>query len=111
MRPIEDVAAELGLERDELDFHGKYIAKMNAQRSMQAPSAKIPIPILGPAPCQEDAGMVPTPDLAARAFSPTKYMPNTATPTIMTGNPPKRRTVTNIQVRCGIAMSFRLTRR
>ncbi len=28
MRPIEDVAAELGLERDELDFHGKYIAKI-----------------------------------------------------------------------------------
>jgi formate--tetrahydrofolate ligase len=28
MRPIEDVAAELGLERNELDFHGKYIAKI-----------------------------------------------------------------------------------
>ena len=28
MRPIEDVAAELGLERDELDLHGKYIAKI-----------------------------------------------------------------------------------
>ncbi len=28
MRPIEDVAAELGLERDELDFHGKYNAKI-----------------------------------------------------------------------------------
>jgi formate--tetrahydrofolate ligase len=28
MRPIEDVAAELGLERDELDFYGKYKAKI-----------------------------------------------------------------------------------
>jgi formate--tetrahydrofolate ligase len=28
MRPIEDVAAELGLERNELDLHGKYIAKI-----------------------------------------------------------------------------------
>jgi formate--tetrahydrofolate ligase len=28
MRPIEDVAAELGLERNDLDFHGKYIAKI-----------------------------------------------------------------------------------
>ena len=28
MRPIEDVAAELGLERDELDLYGKYKAKI-----------------------------------------------------------------------------------
>ncbi|HXT16014.1 MAG TPA: formate--tetrahydrofolate ligase [Gemmatimonadaceae bacterium] len=28
MRPIEDVAAELGLGRDELDFYGKYKAKI-----------------------------------------------------------------------------------
>jgi formate--tetrahydrofolate ligase len=28
MRPIEDVAAELGLERDELDFYGKFKAKI-----------------------------------------------------------------------------------
>jgi formate--tetrahydrofolate ligase len=28
MRPIEDVAAELDLERDELDFYGKYKAKI-----------------------------------------------------------------------------------
>ena len=28
MRPIEYVAAELGLERNELDLHGKYIAKI-----------------------------------------------------------------------------------
>jgi formate--tetrahydrofolate ligase len=28
MRPIEDVAAELGIERDELDFYGKYKAKI-----------------------------------------------------------------------------------
>jgi formate--tetrahydrofolate ligase len=28
MRPIEDVAAELGLDRNELDLHGKYIAKI-----------------------------------------------------------------------------------
>ena len=29
MRPIEDVAAELGLERDELDLYGKYKAKIS----------------------------------------------------------------------------------
>ena len=29
MRPIEDVAAELGLERDDLDFYGKYKAKIS----------------------------------------------------------------------------------
>jgi len=51
---------------------GKNIAKMDAQRSKETPSAKIPIPVLGPALCQEDAGMAPSPDLAARAFPPTK---------------------------------------
>ena len=38
MRPIEDVAAELGLERDELDLYGKYKAKIPlevAQRPMR----------------------------------------------------------------------------
>jgi len=38
MRPIEDVAAELGLERDELDLYGKYKAKIPldvAQRAVR----------------------------------------------------------------------------
>ena len=37
-RPIEDVAAELGLGRDDLDFYGKYKAKIPleiAQRPMR----------------------------------------------------------------------------
>src|ERR1051325_4926181 len=37
MRPIEDVAAELGLERDDLDFYGKYKAKIPLEIS-QRPS-------------------------------------------------------------------------
>jgi formate--tetrahydrofolate ligase len=35
MRPIEDVAAELGLERDELDFYGKYKAKIPLEISQR----------------------------------------------------------------------------
>jgi formate--tetrahydrofolate ligase len=35
MRPIEDVAAELGLERDELDFYGKYKAKIPLEVSQR----------------------------------------------------------------------------
>ncbi|HET7136112.1 MAG TPA: formate--tetrahydrofolate ligase, partial [Casimicrobiaceae bacterium] len=37
MRPIEDVAAELGLERDDLDLYGKYKAKIPLEIS-QRPS-------------------------------------------------------------------------
>jgi len=90
---------------------GKNIAKINAQKSMTAPDAKIFIPALGPAPCQEDAGMALSPDLATRAFAITKYAPNTAKPINRRSTPPKRRTVTTIQVRCGIVMSFCLARR
>ena len=35
MRPIEDVAAELGLERDDLDFYGKYKAKIPLEISQR----------------------------------------------------------------------------
>src|SRR5690349_15412168 len=35
MRPIEDVAAELGLDRDELDFYGKYKAKIPLEVSQR----------------------------------------------------------------------------
>jgi len=35
MRPIEDVAAELGLERDELDLYGKYKAKIALDVAMR----------------------------------------------------------------------------
>ncbi|HEX8943299.1 MAG TPA: formate--tetrahydrofolate ligase [Gemmatimonadaceae bacterium] len=35
MRPIEDVAAELGLERDELDLYGKYKAKIPLEVSQR----------------------------------------------------------------------------
>src|SRR4051812_44357769 len=35
MRPIEDVAAELGLGRDDLDFYGKYKAKIPLEISQQ----------------------------------------------------------------------------
>jgi formate--tetrahydrofolate ligase len=35
MRPIEDVAAELGLERDELDFYGKFKAKIPLEVSQR----------------------------------------------------------------------------
>src|SRR5438445_2866810 len=35
MRPIDDVAAELGLERDELDFYGKYKAKIPLEVSQR----------------------------------------------------------------------------
>jgi len=85
---------------------GRYIVKINAQRSMEAPSAKIIIPNLGPAPRQEDAGIAPSPDLATRAFPPTKYAPNMAKPINAANTPPKRKAVTNIQIRCGIVISF-----
>ncbi|HVX38498.1 MAG TPA: formate--tetrahydrofolate ligase [Gemmatimonadaceae bacterium] len=35
MRPIEDVGAELGLSRDDLDFYGKYKAKIPLEISQQ----------------------------------------------------------------------------
>jgi formate--tetrahydrofolate ligase len=35
MRPIEDVAAELGLERDDLDLYGKYKAKIPLEISQR----------------------------------------------------------------------------
>src|ERR1041384_6485763 len=35
MRPIEDVAAELGLGRDDLDFYGKYKAKLPLDFAMR----------------------------------------------------------------------------
>jgi len=89
---------------------GKNLARTNAQKSMRAPTAKAMIPVFGPAACQEDGGILPSPDRAARAFPPTKYTPNTPTPINRSGNPLKRRTVTNIQVRCGTDMRCRLAR-
>jgi hypothetical protein len=85
---------------------GKHIAKTNAHRSMEAPNAKIFIPTLGPAPCQEAAGIAPSLDFTARAFPPTKYTPNMAKPTNTANTPPKRKAVTNNQIRCGIVISF-----
>src|SRR5439155_2232571 len=35
MRPIEDVAAELGLDRDDLDLYGKYKAKIPLEISQR----------------------------------------------------------------------------
>src|SRR5215468_5945266 len=41
MRPIEDVAAELGLERDDLDLYGKYKAKIPLEISQRAPKGRL----------------------------------------------------------------------
>jgi formate--tetrahydrofolate ligase len=42
MRPIEEVAAAVGLERDDFDFYGRFIAKVSREKCQELSSADSP---------------------------------------------------------------------